>query len=312
MDYVRNTFLKTKPAGQILGLFVLAFLGSVIVSGIAMVVTLLGCETYALSQLGQVVSSAFLFLVPAIVAAWLFYPEPAKTLQLDFSKDKWLFALLSVVMMLLIIPVNELVVSWNQGWHLPESLASVEELLRSISEMSQSLLTRWLDKTSVWALLVNLFVVALCPAVMEELFFRGCLQQMLTKWIKRPWIAIVIASVVFSIFHGDLFGLVPRFVLGCVLGLMFYCTNSIVPNVCAHFANNATVVALYYLAAKGVIDFEKAENMSFPTVVVIVTFVLFVSGIVLLCKLSRKSEKEKASDGYSAVLEAGEEARMEK
>lgn len=312
MDYIRKTFINTKPAGQILGLFILAFMGFTVASGIAMVVTLVWDETFSYSQVEQVISSTFLFLVPAVVAAWLFYPNPKRTLRLNGGKDKWLLALLSVVFMALIMPCTQRIAEWNTGWHLPESMASVEEILRSITEMSEGLLTRWLNQPTLGALLVNLFVVALCPAVMEELFFRGCLQHMLAEWLKRPWLAILIAAVIFSLFHGDIFGFVPRFLLGCVLGFMFYSTNSIVPNICAHFFNNATVVVMYCLAANGVIDLEMAENTSIPAVVVIVTLVFAVGGFVLLYKITRKTEKEKASAGYSVVLEDGEDVQSKK
>lgn len=94
---------------------------------------------------------------------------------------------------------------------------------------------------------VILGVGVLAP-VCEELFFRGMLQRGLTLASGRAGRAIVVAAVIFSAFHFDLVGFLPRFELGLLFGVLFLRYDSLWPGVCAHAANNLVPTALYFLA----------------------------------------------------------------
>jgi hypothetical protein len=90
----------------------------------------------------------------------------------------------------------------------------------------------------------------LLPAVFEEVIFRGALQNLLSRWMKTPVWAIVITSIIFSAFHGSYEGFLPRFVLGFILGWMFYRTGNIWTNIAAHFINNAIGITTLYFYSK--------------------------------------------------------------
>lgn len=97
-------------------------------------------------------------------------------------------------------------------------------------------------------LLLSLVIMAFLPAMFEELFFRGALQQLLVKWWKKPLIAIIVTSFIFSLIHMSVYLFLSRAVLGFVLGLMFFKTKNIWVNIIAHFLNNAIAVfQVYYL-----------------------------------------------------------------
>jgi uncharacterized protein len=100
--------------------------------------------------------------------------------------------------------------------------------------------------------IVAIFVVAFFPALFEELAFRGVVQNFITKWTNKPVLAIVIASVLFSLIHGSYYLFLSRFVLGYALGLMFYYTKNIWVNVVAHFLNNLIALSvLFYSNMQG-------------------------------------------------------------
>lgn len=99
---------------------------------------------------------------------------------------------------------------------------------------------------SIGDLFINLFAVALIPAIVEELYFRGALQKTLSAWSGKPIIAIVVTAIIFSAFHFSYFGFLSRMVLGIVLGFIFEYTRTIWLPILLHFINNGiAIIALY-------------------------------------------------------------------
>ncbi len=97
-------------------------------------------------------------------------------------------------------------------------------------------------------IIINILLVALLPAICEEIFFRGCLQRILIYAFKSPWAGIIVTAALFSAFHMQFEGFLPRMFLGILLGALFWYSNSLWPNIMAHFFNNAiqVVAVLYY------------------------------------------------------------------
>ena len=95
-------------------------------------------------------------------------------------------------------------------------------------------------------LAVAVAVVAMCPAVCEEFFFRGVLQPVLHKhW--KPWIAILVGGCMFGMVHGQLAALPAHVLLGVGICLVAYWTKSIWYTALWHVIQNATAVLLAYL-----------------------------------------------------------------
>lgn len=99
--------------------------------------------------------------------------------------------------------------------------------------------------------LIALCIMAFFPALFEEIFFRGAMQNLFEKWWKSPWMAIIVTSLLFSLIHFSVYLFLSRALLGLVLGLMYFKTKNIWVNVLAHFINNAIAVSqLFYLSQK--------------------------------------------------------------
>lgn len=82
------------------------------------------------------------------------------------------------------------------------------------------------------------FVTAVVAPVTEELFFRGFLFQGLRE--KHGWVrALVISSIIFSLFHGQVATLIPTFLLGALFAYMYQRTESVFPGMILHFIVNA-------------------------------------------------------------------------
>jgi membrane protease YdiL (CAAX protease family) len=97
-------------------------------------------------------------------------------------------------------------------------------------------------------IIINIVMMAILPAIGEELIFRGVIQKQLVKWLSNPHVAIFITSVFFSAFHMQFLGFLSRLILGMVFGYLFYYSKSIRLPILAHFANNflALMLAFYF------------------------------------------------------------------
>ena len=122
--------------------------------------------------------------------------------------------------------------------------------------MAATVTEKMLKVDTFGGLLLNLLVIALIPAVGEELTFRGVLQQGLVRRMKSPHLAIILSAAIFSFIHFQFYGFLPRMFLGILLGYMFYITKSLWTSITMHFVNNGTAVVLYYLNNKGIIDID--------------------------------------------------------
>lgn len=113
-------------------------------------------------------------------------------------------------------------------------------------------------------LLLGLLVIAIAPAIFEEVLFRSGLQRILVGLTKNAFLGILIASILFSAIHGSYFGFLPRVALGVVLGLIYHYTNNIWLAILMHFLNNAVVVIQIFLYTKAGKPIKEAIEESMP------------------------------------------------
>lgn len=102
----------------------------------------------------------------------------------------------------------------------------------------------FLEATPV-SLLLNLFVLAMLPALLEEFVFRGCVLGALRKY--GDWFAIVISALLFGLIHGGITQSVFAVIVGFVLGYITVSTGNIWLAIIIHFCNNALSVVLEYV-----------------------------------------------------------------
>lgn len=147
-------------------------------------------------------------------------------------------ALIIVFTMVCETAVNELQLSL-----LPQSIVAwMSELSASHDNTMKALLhaEHW------WSVPVQVVCLAIVPAVVEEIVFRGLMQRSLEAAIRPLW-AIVWTTLVFSLLHFQPSTLLPMLVLGSVLGSLAYRTQSLVPGMVLHALFNGVMVALYQL-----------------------------------------------------------------
>ena len=192
----------------------------------------------------QLLQSVATFLLPALAGAYLWSNTPMQWLHLN-KKPSWQEASAAVVIMLLAIPGINLLSAWNQQMVLPEWMSGIEQWMRMQEDAAAQLTEQFLQVDTVGGLLVNIGLMALLPAVGEELTFRGVVQGMFTR---NKHVAIWATAAIFSFVHMQFYGFLPRMLLGAMFGYMLWWTGSLWVPMLMHFVNNCAAVVVAYLA----------------------------------------------------------------
>ncbi len=204
----------------------------------------------------------FVFILPAILAALFFYRRPWKQLRLNRAPSLKGVSL-AVIVCIVSIPALNWIVAWNQGLHLPQSMAPIEQFMRDAESTAQILTNMLLSETRVLPMLVVLFVVGFMAGLSEEIFFRGGMLRML-KGGGNSHLAVWGIAIVFSAMHMQFFGFFPRMLLGAWLGYLLVWTRSLWVPIIAHALNNSLVVVSSWLANVELLPKDYIENIGVP------------------------------------------------
>ncbi len=208
----------------------------------------------------QLVSTFFIFFLPSFFTAMIVSRRPSKFLGFNFYfSGKQLLVLVAI--MLAALPLVGALSEVNKLIPLTKGL---EKFFKGLED-TYSKQVQVLSKISGFSdYLIAIFVMAFGPAVFEETFFRGGMQNILMRWTRSPWTAIIITSIIFSLIHMSWYGFIPRVALGIILGLIYYYSGSLWLAIAAHFFHNGLIVTtLYYYTLKGK-SIEAAMNEPSP------------------------------------------------
>lgn len=167
--------------------------------------------------------------------------------------------LLTALIVVAFMGVNSWFVQWNAEISFPEALRSFEEWAR-MNENHRAELTAFMTTfESPWELILGLVVIAIIPAIGEELVFRGLFQNELHYISGNAHVSVWLAALLFSAFHVQFFGFVPRLLLGGLFGYLYLWSGSLVIAMFGHFINNAFAVFSLYFYQIGAIDVSPEE-----------------------------------------------------
>lgn len=282
---------KTSRLERIFILAALVVIGLIVGSVIGLLYAIIsGNDIMSLNSLRfmQISSQIFTFVLPPILYAMLVKERPFKSL--GFSKSTILWLILGVAMMYTILPLNSIFTEWNANIKFPESLASLEKLMQDLQERATEVMEKFVNVDTIGGLIINLFMIAGLAALGEELLFRSVIQTSLIRICKNAHIGIFIASAIFSLFHMEFYGLLPRLVLGLLMGYMYYYSRSIWIPMAMHFANNGTIVFLYYLNNIGAINIDVESFGETNIFVLILSIIAMVALFWFTIKLNKKEE----------------------
>ena len=231
----------------------------------------------------QGVQTISLFVIPALVISYM----------MTRGNGDWLLAKkaptavsISLVILLAVslIPVTSAAGILNAKMQFPGWLSGLEKWITEKEDTASYLTGILLESNNLTALLTNLFVIAILPAVGEELFFRGVFQQIFQKMFKSGNVAVWATAIIFSTIHLQFYGFLPRLILGLVFGYLFYWGGSLWLPVTAHFVNNAIPVISSYFSGAGQSDFRTIDFSDTNIPVVITASAICIIILVIFSK----------------------------
>ncbi|MBL0341505.1 MAG: CPBP family intramembrane metalloprotease [Bacteroidetes bacterium] len=248
-------------------------------------------------KLLQILTTGFgMFLIPAILAAILFSTKPRSYLSATKMANPLLLGLTLLLTFSAVPFINSLLI-FNQQLHLPEFLSGVESWMRASEDNAARITEMFLKMDTSLELLFNLFIVALLPALGEELLFRGVLQRLFKELTNNIHVAIILTSILFSAIHMQFFGFIPRMLLGMLFGYLLHWTGSIWVPIFAHLVNNGAAVIFAYYAGNNQLPFNQdtigTENGEWPYVIISLALIFGLG--FLIKKLSTGNITEETS-----------------
>lgn len=198
----------------------------------------------------QAVYSTGMFIIPPFIIAYLLSFNVGDYLKINqITKFSSFFQ--AFLLILVSLPLINMMGELNSQIHFPDSLKGIEQWMRNSEEHAAVVTQKFLKMDHLGDLLTNLFLIAVIPALGEELLFRGVLQKQLSKWTGSIHWGIFISAALFSALHMQFFGFFPRLFLGMLFGYLLVWTGSLWVPILAHLINNSLAVTASYFIGKG-------------------------------------------------------------
>ncbi|TWR29810.1 CPBP family intramembrane metalloprotease [Mucilaginibacter pallidiroseus] len=186
-----------------------------------------------------------IFIAPVVFACYI-VKQPAEYLKTTI-KINWVLFVAAFFIMMISMPLIELSSNINQKMVLPEFLKGIEDWMKRSEVMARKVTDLLLKMDTVADMIKNLVLVGLLTAIVEEFMFRGVVQTLMMKMTKNLHAAVWITAILFSAFHMEFYGFLPRMIIGAILGYFAAWSGSVWPAVWGHFLNNGTAVVVTYL-----------------------------------------------------------------
>ncbi len=232
----------------------------------------------------QMIAAFFMFFMPAIIFAKIVNRQPAAYLGFN---NKLNVQQITIVFFLAFAALGLSGALGTLNELIPISASLTAKFKKAEEVYNQQVMI--LAKMNSWKeYIFALFVIALAPAIFEEVLFRGALQKLFQNWLKNYWVAILITAIIFSLVHLSYYGFLARVGLGVVLGLLYYYGKNIWLCIFAHFLNNAVAVTALYLYTRSGKKGEDVLKENFP-----IWYGVIALGLVIIFLFYFKKESEK-------------------
>lgn len=229
---------------------VMPFFGISMAEAMALMADYSDPDAIVLLKYFQILQELGLFLIPAVVAGFLFSGSAFVYLRMDIASRPVIWVL-TLLVMVVSIPFFEWMITVNEAMTLPSWLGGLERWMKETEAQAAGLTEAFLNVTTTGGFLVNFLMIAILPAIGEEFLFRGILQRLLHDWFRNIHVAILVAAILFGTMHLQFYGVFPRIFYGIVFGYLFYWSGSIWIPVFAHFINNGVAITVSFLEKSG-------------------------------------------------------------
>lgn len=201
---------------------------------------------------------------------------------------KFGFIVGAIALMLLSWPMVNWLIEFNASMSLPESMGGIEESMQAMEQQAQDKFAAMQQGSTFYNLLLNIFLIALLPAIGEELGFRAIVQKLFAQWTKSIHWGIWLAALTFSFIHFQFYGFLPRMLLGALFGYLLIWSGTIWVPIAVHFFNNAATLTVQWLVQQDIISKEVGEFGTGGSIAILtISTVLFTTVLIYYRKNSR-------------------------
>lgn len=254
-----QSYLKTRPVFIQLLLFIGMAMGVFMIFsliGMAILSSITGISAFDVADIaawkahpkmivyvrGMLVIQFFgLFVIPSLLFAYFSDPKPLQYIGLR-NPIKPVYWILGIASLIVAIPLVEYTGTLNREINF----GGLQQWVQSMEDEAMQQIRFMLGKRTTGELVMNVIFIAVFAGIGEELLFRGVLQRLFIKATKNPWLGIIITAFFFSAMHLQFFGFIPRFLMGILLGAVYWYSGSLLVTMAAHFFYDALIIVLVY------------------------------------------------------------------
>lgn len=227
------------------------------------------------------------FLIPALLLPRWLYKIPIKDFYGLKNQSGFNLFIIAAFCLAAVYPFLE----WTY---------SLNKIMVSSDPQKEAILGKILQMNSLSDLIINLGIVALIPAIAEELFFRGFVQRTLFFWTSgKVHFSILITAVIFSFIHFEPDGFIPRVLLGLIFGYFTYASGNLKISMFTHFINNGMGVLISYLYSEA----DTGISTEISTLWIVTSFLAGSLLLYLFIKSSRKRSPNEIAETDNKVDE---------
>lgn len=273
---IKGAFSDQSSWMQFLMLILLVFLGMIVFTMVGLIFIPLiypvsFSEVFNTLQSGQPLSPELLiflqglssigtFLVPAILAAYLFSYNGADYLRLTtFPKRSVAVVLLLIVLTLAGNSLSDMLYRLSKAIPWPEAFKVLKNVIDASELSMHEQIGLFLEMHSSFEFVQVFFIMAILPAVCEEALFRGALQPVMKRLSGGLHAGVLLTSFLFALIHLQFYTFLPILALGLVLGYIKEWSNSLWVPMIVHLINNGSIVVAVYFFD---VDYQSMNEVS--------------------------------------------------
>ena len=269
-------FVEAKPFVKLMMLICIFMVFTSIASFILSITSLPSLASQALSQI-------IMFGMAPLLWSLMFEGTTYKNISFQNKNIKY-YILIAIGLLIVSMPLIDGINIWNNSWHFYG-----EESFRLMEENAQRVMEKFMQDTSTSNLILNIIVLALIPALLEEYFFRVALQTSMINLFRNKFIGIFLTSILFSLIHFQLFSFFPRVIMGMFLGYLYVISKNVVVPIVYHFFNNLIIVMGYYLFNTKIIETNLTQTGYIYTPILFALSLILTIGLCfLVIRINRK------------------------
>lgn len=224
-------------------------------------------------SMAQIISVLILFVLPVLLLSFVYKRDIFGFLNMLKAPS-----IMQIIMVLALILSSNLFLNYlieiNKMIPLNEGLAVK---FTALQESTIAMQEKFLAFSNGFEFILILFVMAILPALAEEMYFRGLIEGVLFDLKVGPIHAIFISSLLFAMVHFQFYYLLPLFFMGALLGYVYYRTKNLWLTIIAHFVNNGLMVLF---TATNKIGFTNLDIEGTPSALVSgIGFIIFLAVI---------------------------------